>query len=147
MTPKRLASAIILTVFAALAAAYLTACSWTPDKRAAVAASLWVDAKAILKDAALKTIANVVQDAANGGKIDFAHAAAGALYGEISAANVRQVVLDATGGALPKLADAAQAVVLAQVKDGTGEQVAIRAVADAITAKAMTATPTKPATP
>jgi hypothetical protein len=136
---------IVLAIVFGLIALACTGCGSlrdaysTHEKRAAIGRALLADAAQILSDAALRAVSGVVQQAAAGGDVDFAHAAAGALYAEVSAANIRKVVLDATGGTLPQLADIAQKTVAAQIANGTGEQAAIKAVADAISGTAMSA--------
>jgi hypothetical protein len=129
--------AVAMTVQSCQATAGLAAAYSTPEKRQAIGKALLADAGAILSDAALRALSGAVQQAAAGGEIDFAHAAAGAMYAQVSAGNIRKVVLDATGGSLPKLADTAAQVVRAEIANGTGEQAAIVAVADAISGNAM----------
>ena len=131
--------AIALGVQSCQATANLKSAYSTPEKRHAIGRALLADAGAILSDAALRALSGVVQQAAAGGDVDFAHAAAGSLYAQVSAANIHQVILDATGGSLPQLAETAAKVVHAQMADGTGEQAAIVAVADAISGAAMSA--------
>jgi len=128
----------IMSLVATLICWLLPGCTWTPEKRKAVSAALWQDAKGILEQDALNTLSNVVQQAANNGQVDFAHAAAGALFATVSADSVHKVVLDATGNNLPQLADVAAKAVTQAMSKGVNEKDAIQAVASAISATALT---------
>jgi hypothetical protein len=112
----------------------------TPEKRKAIGHALLADGAQLLGKIAIGALQTAVTNEINGGKQDFAQAAASGLWASVSAADVRKIVSDATGGAVPQLEDAAAKVVSAQLNAGAGEKEALDAVASVISATVLTAT-------